>query len=209
MKNTIVSIVAALVFSTVVSANAANPKVKFETTSGVILVELNAQAAPKTVANFLQYVKDGHYNGTVFHRVIKGFMIQGGGMKADMSEKSTRPPVANEADNGLKNEIGTIAMARTMDPNSATAQFFINTVNNVGLNFRSKDPDGWGYCVFGKVVGGMSTVKAIESVATKNEGMYQNVPITPIEITKATIVEATPATTSKPSPLAPKDSTKK
>jgi len=209
LKSKLASIVTALVFTTVVSANAANPKVKFETTSGVIIVELNAKAAPKTVENFLQYVKEGHYNGTVFHRVIKGFMIQGGGMKADLSEKPTRPPVANEADNGLKNEIGTIAMARTMDPNSATAQFFINTVNNVGLNFRSKDAEGWGYCVFGKVVGGMATVSAIENAPTKDAGMYQNVPVAPIEITKATIMEAAPVAPKAATVPASKDSTKK
>jgi cyclophilin family peptidyl-prolyl cis-trans isomerase len=178
------------------AADAAKPRVKFETTSGTIIVELNPQVAPKTVANFLQYVKDGHYNGTIFHRVIKGFMIQGGGFTKDMKEKATRAPVPNEADNGLTNEIGTIAMARTMDPNSATAQFFINTVNNKGLNFRSKDMDGWGYCVFGKVVGGLNVVTAIENVQTGDAGMFQNVPTTPVEITKATIVET--ASAAKP-----------
>jgi peptidyl-prolyl cis-trans isomerase B (cyclophilin B) len=171
----------------------AKPKVKLETTKGTIVIELNNLAAPKTVANFLQYVKDGHYNGTIFHRVIKGFMVQGGGFSKDMTEKATRAPVANEADNGLKNEVGTIAMARTGDPQSATAQFFINTVNNTGLNFRSKDAAGWGYCVFGKVVGGMSTVTAIENVPTGDKGMFQNVPITPVEITRASVVEALPA----------------
>jgi peptidyl-prolyl cis-trans isomerase B (cyclophilin B) len=175
------------------AADAAKPKVKFETTMGTIVIELNAQAAPKTVANFLQYVKDGHYNGTIFHRVIKGFMIQGGGMTRDMNEKANRPPVVNEADNGLKNDAGTVAMARTPDPNSATSQFFINTVNNAGLNFRSKDMDGWGYCVFGKVVGGMNVVTAIENAPTAGRGMHQNVPVTPIEITKASIVETSPA----------------
>jgi peptidyl-prolyl cis-trans isomerase B (cyclophilin B) len=190
-----VTVAAVLAASLWVNAaeDGAKPKVKLETTKGTIVIELYNQAAPRTVANFLQYVKDGHYNGTIFHRVIKGFMVQGGGFSKDMTEKATRPPVANEADNGLKNEVGTIAMARTGDPHSATAQFFINTVNNTGLNFRSKDAEGWGYCVFGKVVGGMSTVTAIENVPTGDKGMFQNVPITPVEITKALVVEATPA----------------
>jgi FKBP-type peptidyl-prolyl cis-trans isomerase len=185
--------VAALFQISNAAEGAAKPKVKFETTSGTIVVELNPQAAPKTVANFLQYVKDGHYNGTIFHRVIRGFMIQGGGFTKDMNEKATRPPVANEADNGLKNEAGTIAMARTNDPNSATAQFFINTVNNVALNFHSKDAGGWGYCVFGKVVGGMNVVTTIEGTPTGSSGMYQDVPTTPIEITRASVIEAGPA----------------
>ncbi len=194
MKKSVKTVSVAAIVAASLSAGAADaaqpPKVKFETTSGTIVVELNPQAAPKTVANFLQYVKDGHYNGTIFHRVINGFMIQGGGFAKEMNEKPTRPPVVNEADNGLKNEIGTVAMARTGDPNSATAQFFINTVNNVGLNFRSKDIEGWGYCVFGKVVGGMNVVKAIESVPTGDMGMFQNVPTTPVEITRASVIEA-------------------
>ena len=187
-----------LLAGSLTSSGAASPRVKIETTSGTIVVELNPQAAPKTVANFLQYVKDGHYNGTIFHRVIKGFMIQGGGMTRDMTEKPAHAPVVNEADNGLKNDAGTIAMARTGDPNSATAQFFINTVNNAALNFRSKDVQGWGYCVFGKVVGGMNIVSAIENVATGDMGMYQNVPTTPVEITKVSVVEAAAGATAKP-----------
>lgn len=197
MKKTVVTLAAAAVVAASLSVcgteSAAKPVVKFETTKGTIVVELNPQAAPKTVANFLQYVKDGHYNGTIFHRVIRGFMIQGGGFTKDMQEKPTRPAVVNEADNGLKNDVGTIAMARTMEPNSATAQFFINTVNNTGLNFRSKDMEGWGYCVFGKVTGGMNVVTAIEGSPTGNNGRYQDVPVTPIEITKATLVDASPA----------------
>jgi len=161
-----------------------------ETTKGPIIIELYPQAAPKTVANFLQYVKDGFYNGTIFHRVIKNFMVQGGGFAQNMSEKPTRPAIQNEADNGLKNELGTLAMARTPNPHSATAQFFINTKRNDFLNFRSKDEQGWGYCVFGKVVGGLNTVTAIENVATTSVGMNENVPQEPVIITNASIVEA-------------------
>jgi peptidyl-prolyl cis-trans isomerase B (cyclophilin B) len=195
MKNVMArTIVGMLAASFIVHAadTATKPRVRLETTKGPIVLELNPQAAPKTVENFLQYVKDGFYNGTVFHRVIKGFMIQGGGMTSNLSEKATRPPVANEADNRLKNEIGTIAMARTNDPHSASSQFFINTNNNVALNFRSKDEQGYGYCVFGKVVGGMNTVRAIESVETGDRGMFQNVPIEAVVITKTSIVESEP-----------------
>lgn len=163
----------------------ANPRVKIETSKGDIVVELYPKAAPKTVANFLQYVKDGFYDGTIFHRVIKSFMIQGGGFTKDMQEKPTKPPVINEADNGLKKDIGTIAMARTPDPNSATAQFFINVKDNTFLNFRSKDDQGWGYCVFGKVVSGLNVVTAIENEPTGN----QDAPQTQIVITKVTVVE--------------------
>jgi cyclophilin family peptidyl-prolyl cis-trans isomerase len=169
---------------------AANPRVRIETTKGVIVVELFPKAAPKTVANFLQYVKGGFYDGTIFHRVIKNFMIQGGGFTKDMNEKATKPPVVNEADNGLKNDLGTLAMARTGDPNSATAQFFINTKDNAFLNFRSKDVQGWGYCVFGRVVSGLPIVKAIEDEPTGNSGMFQDVPQTPVVMTKVTLVAA-------------------
>ena len=211
LKKTVSILCAALFAAATLSVSGAesaakSPKVKIETTSGTIVVELNPQAAPKTVANFLQYVKDGHYNGTIFHRVIKNFMIQGGGFTKDMQEKPTRPPVVNEADNGLKNESGTIAMARTPDPNSATAQFFINTVNNVALNFRSKDMDGWGYCVFGRVVGGRNVVTAIENAPTGDVQNYQNVPTTPIEITKVSVIDETPVSTK---PSASKDTTNK
>lgn len=166
-----------------------NPQVRMETTKGVIVIELNAEKAPETVKNFVQYVKDGHYDGTIFHRVIPGFMVQGGGFNPDMSEKSTRAPIKNEANNGLSNEVGTLAMARTPDPHSASAQFFINVKDNDFLNFQNETPNGWGYCVFGKVTEGMDVVTAIVAVPTGNHGMHQDVPQDPIVIEKATIVE--------------------
>ena len=156
------------------------PQVVFKTSLGEFTVEVYPNKAPKTVDNFLRYVKDKHYDGTVFHRVMDGFMVQGGGFTADMKQKPTRAPVALEAMNGLKNEIGTIAMARTSDPNSATSQFFINVVNNPGLN--APQPDGYGYTVFGKVVAGMDVVDKIRAVPVGNQGMFQNVPRTPITI---------------------------
>jgi len=163
------------------------PKVKFKTTQGEFVVELYPDKAPVTVENFLKYVKDKHYDGTIFHRVIGDFMIQGGGFDASMAEKPTRAPIALEARNGLKNDRGTIAMARTREPNSATAQFFVNVVDNFGLN--APQPDGNCYAVFGKVVQGMDTVDKIRGVATTNKGMYQNVPATPIVINSATLVK--------------------
>jgi len=166
-----------------------NPRVELQTSKGTIVVELYAEEAPKTVENFLAYVRSGHYDGTIFHRVIPNFMIQGGGFTADMSQKPTREPIQNEADNGLKNEVGTLAMARTSQPHSASAQFFINTADNAFLNHRSKDAQGWGYAVFGKVVEGMDVVRAIESVPTTNRGGNQNVPVEPVVIEKATVVE--------------------
>ncbi len=169
------------------AAAAANPRVLLETSKGNIVLELNAGKAPKTVKNFLDYVKAGHYNGTIFHRVIPGFMIQGGGFTADMTEKPTRPPIQNEADNGLKNERGTIAMARTPDPNSASSQFFINVADNSSLNFKGKTQQGWGYAVFGKVVEGMAVADAIVSVPTTTKGPYGDVPIQPIVLKKASI----------------------
>jgi peptidyl-prolyl cis-trans isomerase A (cyclophilin A) len=156
------------------------PQVLFKTSLGEFTVEVYPNKAPKTVDNFLRYVKDKHYDGTVFHRVMDGFMVQGGGFTADMKQKPTRAPVALEAMNGLKNEVGTIAMARTGDPNSATSQFFINVVNNPGLN--APQPDGYGYTVFGKVVAGMDVVDKIRAVPVGNQGMFQNVPRTPITI---------------------------
>ncbi len=162
------------------------PRVALETSKGRIVLELYPDKAPKTVANFLQYVKSGHYNGVVFHRVIDGFMIQTGGFTADMTQKPTKPPVQNEADNGLSNDRGTIAMARTSDPNSASAQFFINTVNNASLNHKSKTPQGWGYTVFGKVVEGLDVVDQIAKVKTGNKSGYQDVPVEPVIIKKAT-----------------------
>ena len=165
------------------------PYVELETTMGNIVIELNQEKAPNTVANFLAYVKSGHYDGTIFHRVIDGFMIQGGGMDANMKEKSTNAPIQNEADNGLKNEVGTIAMARTSDPHSATAQFFINVKDNSFLNFSGKNPQGWGYAVFGKVTEGMDIVNKINGVPTGKYGFHADVPTTPVVITHAKVIE--------------------
>ena len=163
--------------------------IKLETSMGDLFLELDDEKAPKTVANFLQYVQEGHYDGTIFHRVIDGFMIQGGGMTSDMVEKPTRDPIENEADNGLPNDTYTIAMARTMQPHSATSQFFINVKKNTFLNHRSKTPDGWGYTVFGKVVKGQGVVNQIKSVKTGRVGMHDDVPMEPVAIIKASEVE--------------------
>jgi peptidyl-prolyl cis-trans isomerase B (cyclophilin B) len=163
--------------------------IRMTTNKGVIELELDAQKAPETVANFLEYVNAGFYNGTIFHRVIDGFMIQGGGLEPGMKEKQTREPVKNEADNGLKNERGTIAMARTNDPHSATAQFFINVANNAFLNHSSPTVDGWGYCVFGRVTNGLDVVDAIKDVATTSKGYYQDVPAEDVVIEKVEVVE--------------------
>lgn len=165
------------------------PQVLLETTAGDILLELDPEKAPETVANFLKYVDDGFYDNTIFHRVIPGFMIQGGGMDARMKEKSTNPPIKNEADNGLKNDRGTIAMARTMDPHSASAQFFINHADNDFLNHREPSRDGWGYAVFGKVIDGMDTVDKIAKVKTGSVGMHDDVPKDMVLITKASRFE--------------------
>ena len=170
------------------AAMSADPQVDLKTSAGTIRLELYPAKAPKTVENFLQYVKDGHYNGTIFHRVIPNFMIQGGGMTPDMVQKKTRPAIPIESKNGLKNEIGTVAMARTSDPNSATAQFFINVNNNSFLDYPGQD--GAGYTVFGKVLSGMDVVNKIVSVPTGNQGMNQNVPRTPIIIESASVVSA-------------------
>lgn len=161
--------------------------IKLTTTLGDILIELDTEHAPKTCANFEQYVRDGHYDGTIFHRVIDGFMIQGGGMTADFAQKPTRAPVENEARNGLKNLKGSVAMARTMDPHSATAQFFINVADNGFLDYPGQD--GWGYCVFARVVEGLETVEAIRSVGTGNRAGHQDVPLTPVLIEQAVCVE--------------------
>ena len=166
-----------------------NPVVLLETTSGDILVELYPDKAPDTVANFLKYVDNGFYNNTIFHRVIPGFMIQGGGLTCRMQQKDTEAPIRNEADNGLKNDRGTIAMARTMDPHSATAQFFINLVDNDFLNFQAPSGNGWGYCVFGKVTEGMDVVDKIAKVKTTTVGMYQDVPSDMVVITGASRFE--------------------
>lgn len=175
----------ALSFPLAAQAQDKAPRVRLSTSLGDIVVELDAAKAPKTVENFLQYVADKHYDGTVFHRVIGNFMIQGGGFGADMQQKATRAPVPLEASNGLKNDRGTIAMARTSNPNSATSQFFINVVDNAGLNAPS--PDGHGYTVFGKVVAGMDVVDKIRAVPVGNRGMHQNVPQTPVTIVKASL----------------------
>lgn len=161
--------------------------ITLHTNYGDITIELDHEKAPKTAANFKQYAEDGFYEGTIFHRVIDGFMIQGGGMDAEMKEKETRDSIENEADNGLTNDVGTVAMARTMDPHSATAQFFINVKDNDFLNHTSKDQQGWGYCVFGKVTDGMETVRKIRSVDTGNAGFHQDVPVDPVIIEKVTV----------------------
>ncbi|WP_018606417.1 peptidylprolyl isomerase [Uliginosibacterium gangwonense] len=161
--------------------------VKLHTRFGVITLELDADKAPETVKNFLAYVEAGHYNGTIFHRVIKDFMIQGGGMTADMNQKPTKAQIKNEANNGLKNVRGSIAMARTNDPHSATAQFFINTVDNSFLDFKSESTSGWGYCVFGKVVEGLDVVDQIRAVKTKSAFPHQDVPAEAVVIEKAEI----------------------
>ncbi len=166
---------------------AAAPQVKLATSMGDIVLQLDAAKAPRTVENFLSYVRDKHYDGTIFHRVIDGFMIQGGGFTPDMQQKPTKAPIQNEAANGLTNDRYTIAMARTADPNSATAQFFINVKDNAMLNAPS--PDGHGYAVFGKVVSGTEVVDKIKAVATGNRGPYQNVPATPVIIQSATLVK--------------------
>lgn len=162
--------------------------IKLHTNFGVISIELDHEKAPITAANFEQYVKDGFYDGVIFHRVIKGFMIQGGGMDADMREKQTRDTIENEAANGLKNDKYSIAMARTSAPHSASAQFFINTTNNDFLNFKAPNPQGFGYAVFGKVVDGFDVVDQIEGVKTGNKGFHQDVPKDAVVITKAEIV---------------------
>jgi cyclophilin family peptidyl-prolyl cis-trans isomerase len=168
-------------------ALAADPQVDLKTNFGTIRVELYPAKAPKTVANFLQYVKDGHYNGVIFHRVIPNFMIQVGGFEKGMKEKATRAPIENEAKNGLKNDLGTLAMARTNQPHSASAQFFINTKNNDFLN-QAQAQDGWGYAVFGKVVSGMDVVMKISQVPTGKVGPFGDVPKEPVFIESATLV---------------------
>jgi peptidyl-prolyl cis-trans isomerase B (cyclophilin B) len=166
-----------------------NPKVVLETSQGKMVIELFADKAPETVQNFLAYVDAKFYDDTIFHRVIPNFMIQGGGFTADMKQKSNGDPIKNEADNGLENQRGTLAMARTSDPHSATGQFFVNSVDNDFLNFKSKTPQGWGYAVFGKVVEGMEVVDAISAVKTKTQGMYQDVPDEAVVIQSARRLE--------------------
>ena len=167
-----------------------NPRVSLETSEGTIVLELLSEKAPVTVKNFLEYVKSGYFDGTIFHRVIPGFMIQGGGLGPDMDTKpSKNPPITNEADNGLKNDRGTVAMARTQDPHSATSQFFINLVDNTFLNHTGKNPSGWGYAVFGKVVEGMDVVDAVAKTPTGSRGPYQDVPKKTILIQEAKVLE--------------------
>ena len=163
--------------------------VRMTTSAGDINLELFPEQAPTTVENFIGYARSGHYNGTIFHRVIQDFMIQGGGMDADMKPKPTNSPIKNEANNGLKNEVGTIAMARTNEPHSASSQFFINTSDNGFLDFRVETVDGWGYCVFGKVTGGMEVVEKIEESTTGNKQGHQDVPVETIEIINVEVTE--------------------
>lgn len=161
--------------------------ITFHTNFGDFTLELDFEKAPVTAANFKKYAEEGHYDGSIFHRVIKGFMIQGGGFDADMAQKETRGTIENEADNGLKNVIGTVAMARTMDPHSASAQFFVNVKDNDFLNFSSKDSQGWGYCVFGKVSAGMDVITKIEGVATTTRSGHQDVPTEAVIVDKVSI----------------------
>lgn len=163
--------------------------VQMQTNKGLIVLELNADKAPGTVANFVEYARAGFYDGTIFHRVIPNFMIQGGGFEPGMHQKATRAQIKNEADNGLKNELGTIAMARTPDPHSASSQFFINTKDNSFLDYSAPTAQGWGYCVFGKVVEGMDVVRDIEKVATGNRGGHGDVPLEDVVIEKVTVVD--------------------
>ena len=180
------SIIAIVLLTVAFSAAAGdNPKVILETSKGKIVLELYADKAPLTVKNFLAYIDAEYYNNTIFHRVIPNFMIQGGGFTADMQKKKTRAPIRNEAANGLANLRGTIAMARTPDPHSASAQFFINTKDNDFLNYKSKSPQGWGYAVFGQVVEGMQVVDGISKVKTVTRGRFRDVPAVPVLITRA------------------------
>jgi peptidyl-prolyl cis-trans isomerase B (cyclophilin B) len=182
------------IFTLILAANPAqaerrNPMVKLTTSMGDITVELFEDKAPESVANFLAYVKDGFYAGTVFHRVIPGFMVQGGGMNKDLHPKPTKDQIRNEADNGLKNEKYTLAMARTPDPHSASSQFFINVADNEFLNFAARTPQGWGYAVFGKVVDGTDVVDKIAAVPTGRQGYHEDVPKEPVLIEKAEVLE--------------------
>lgn len=167
-----------------------NPKVIFHTNKGDIVIELNPEKAPKTVENFLRYAREGHYDGTIFHRVIPGFVIQGGGHTPDMAQKPTHAPIENEADNGLKNKKYTLSMARTMDPHSATSQFFINLADNAFLDHTAKDVNGWGYAVFGEVIEGQDVVDAIAKVPTGNRAGHQDVPAEDIVIESTEVIES-------------------
>lgn len=188
MRSVFKTCLCALIFFITTSfAHAADPQVRFKTSLGEFVVELYPQKAPKTVENFLAYVNSGHYAGTIFHRVIDGFMIQGGGFAPGMKEKPTRSPIPLESKNGLKNMLGTLAMARKTEPDSATAQFYINVVNNPALDYP--EPDGYGYTVFGKVISGMETVNKIRAVPTTSYGPFSGVPATPVVIESATLVK--------------------
>lgn len=180
-----------LLFSLITGCNAMsdnnNPRVTIQTSQGSFVIELFQDKAPKTVENFLSYVNDGFYDGTIFHRVIPNFMIQGGGFSPDMKEKTTKANIENEANNGLKNDKGTLAMARTPDPHSASSQFFVNVKDNEFLNYTAPTQQGWGYCVFGKVVEGMDVIDAIEKVATSSTGMHQDVPSEAVIMEKVTV----------------------
>lgn len=194
-----------IILSLATSMVLASPQVRLDTNLGTITLELAEDQAPKTVENFLGYVREGFYDGTIFHRVIDGFMIQGGGFTADFQQKETRPPIRNEADNGLKNQRGTIAMARTGDPHSATAQFFINVQDNPALDYRASTPQGWGYAVFGKVVDGMDVVDQIRQVPTGAGGpggRFSDVPTSPVIIKSVTLLSSPDPETSE-SPDAP------
>jgi peptidyl-prolyl cis-trans isomerase B (cyclophilin B) len=188
LKTTITLALISLMVASTVQAQPDMPQVRMDTSAGTIVIELDPQSAPKSVENFLAYVREGFYDGTIFHRVIKGFMIQGGGMTAEMQPKKGHAPIPNEADNALKNTIGTIAMARTDDPHSATSQFFINVKDNDFLNHSSKSMKGWGYCVFGRVTKGMEVVQAIENVETTARAGHRDVPVTPVVIEHAWIL---------------------
>ncbi len=183
-------LLATLVLLCSFSTQAQNPKVEMRTSMGTIVLELQPENAPETVKNFLQYVKDGFYSGTIFHRVIADFMIQGGGFTADMQQKKTRDTVKHEGGNGLTNQVGTIAMARTADPHSATSQFFINVVDNQMLNFRGPGPQEIGYTVFGRVTSGLDVVSKIRNVQTTTRGSHQNVPLQTIIIERVTLLDA-------------------
>ncbi len=189
MRRTLTALAIVLGLAATARAEGKNPMVLISTSLGDITVELDEAKAPITVKNFLSYVNDKHYDGTIFHRVIPGFMIQGGGMDKDMKEKSTKAPIKNEAGNGLKNTVGTLAMARTGVVDSATAQFFINVKDNAFLNHTDETPRGFGYAVFGKVVSGMDVVQKIEKVATANRGPHENVPTEPVIIKSMTVAK--------------------
>ena len=178
-------VIGAMVFTGAEDVAAENPKILLDTSKGEVVLELYPDKAPDTVKNFLNYVDTKFFDGTIFHRVIPNFMIQGGGFTDDMKQKPTQAPIKNEADTGIKNDRGTIAMARTGDPHSATGQFFINTVDNDFLNHKNKTPQGWGYAAFGKVIKGMDTVDAISAVKTSNRGSYQDVPVEAVVIESA------------------------